>query len=138
MAHPTFQLKRAYLALRRRMDEVLLPLGVTAAQFDVLQQLFHEDGLEHRVLQERLAVSSPTLTTIVDGLVARGMVERRISAEDARVKQLFLLPKAHALHDQLGVINAQFIGAMFAGFSPSEAGLFLDWLDRVADNLEHG
>jgi DNA-binding MarR family transcriptional regulator len=120
------------------MDEVLQPLGVTAAQFDVIQQLFHEDGLEHRALQERLAISSPTLTTVVDGLVARGMVERRISAEDARVRQLFLLPKAHALHEQLGAINDQFIGSMFAGFSAGESALFLDWLDRVADNLEGG
>jgi DNA-binding MarR family transcriptional regulator len=136
MAHPTFQMKRAYLAMRRCMEQALQPIGLTAAQFDVFQQLLHEDGLEHRLLQERLAIASPTLTNIIDGMVTRGLVERQVSAVDGRVKQLFLTPRAHELHDQLGVASQQFIAAMFAGFSPHERGLFLSWLDRVTDNLD--
>lgn len=136
MAHPTFRLKRTYLAMRRAMDESLQPIGLTAAQFDVMQQLLHEDGLEHRVLQERLGIASPTLTNIVDGMVERALVERRMSQADARVKQLFLTEKAHELHDQLHLAGEQFVAQMFAGFSPHEVGMFLDWLDRLTANLE--
>jgi DNA-binding MarR family transcriptional regulator len=94
--------------MRKSMDEALQPLGLTAAQFDVFQQLLHEDGLEHRVLQEQLVIASPTLTNIIDGMVARGLVERRISPNDARVKLLFLTPKAHSLCTQLdaGIVRA--------------------------------
>jgi DNA-binding MarR family transcriptional regulator len=138
MAHPTFQMKRTYLAMRKRMDEALQPIGLTAAQFDVFQQLLHEDGLEHRVLQERLAIASPTLTNIIDGMVARELVERRISPDDARVKLLFLTPKAHELHDQLGEAGQRFVSIMFDGFSPHETGLFLAWLDRITENLDRG
>lgn len=136
VSHPSFRLKRAYLAMRRCMEETLQPFGLTAAQFDVLQQLLHENGLEHRVLQERLFITSPTLTNIVDGMVERGLVERRMSHEDARVKRLYLTEKAHDLHTQLGELGQQFVGAMFAGFSRNEIGLFLDWLDRLTHNFE--
>jgi DNA-binding MarR family transcriptional regulator len=138
MSHPTLCVKQAYLAMRRCMDESLAPFGLTAAQFDVIQHLLEHDGLEHRVLQEHLAVSSPTLTTIVDGLVARGFVERRLSPEDARVKQLFLTSAAHQLHSQLDEAGRQFQALMFADFSPHEVGLFLHWLNRLTANLERG
>lgn len=118
------------------MDEVLQPLGLTAAQFDIFQQLLHEDGLEHRVMQERLGVTSPTLTNIIDVMVERGLVERRISPVDARVKLLFLTPKAHDLHGELGVAGEAFVQTMFAGFSRSETALFMDWLERVTRNFE--
>lgn len=124
--------------MRKSMDEALRPIELTSAHFDVIQQLLHEDGLEHRVLQECLAITSPTLTNIIDGMVARGLVERRMSPDDARVKQLFLTPKAHELHEQLRVSGDQFVATMFAGFSQHEAGMFLDWLDRVTANMERG
>ncbi len=136
MAHPTFCLKRAYLAMRKSMDDALKPIGLTSAQFDVLQQLLHEDGLEHRVLQERLAISSPTLTNIVDVMVERGLVERRTSADDARVKLLFITPKAHELDEQLRQAGEAFVARMFHGFSPHERGLFLAWIERLTANLE--
>lgn len=122
--------------MRKCMEESLQPIGLTAAQFDVMQQLLHEDGLEHRVLQDRLNVASPTLTNIIDGMVERGLVERRMSPEDARVKQLFLTAKAHDLHDQLREAGEQFVARMFTGFSRNEVGLFLDWLDRINQNME--
>jgi DNA-binding MarR family transcriptional regulator len=134
--HPSFALKRAYLAMRRRIEEALQPLGLTAAQFDVIQLLLHDDGLEHRIMQDRLSITSPTLTNIVDVMVERGLVERRVSPDDARVKLLFLTPKVQELHQDLEVSNDLFLSTMFAGFSRSEAALFLDWLDRVTTNFE--
>jgi DNA-binding MarR family transcriptional regulator len=134
--HPSFLLKRSYLAMRKHIKTVLEPLGLTAAQFDVLQVLLHQDGLEHRIMQEQLGITSPTLTNIVDVMVERGLVERRISSDDARVKLLFLTPKAHELHAGLQTAGEAFLTTMFAGFSHSEKALFLDWLERVTANFE--
>jgi DNA-binding MarR family transcriptional regulator len=134
--HPSFVLKRTYLAMRKCIEEYMQPLGLTAAQFDIIQQLLHEDGLEHRVMQERLGMTSPTLTNIVDGLVERGFISRRISPDDARVKQLFLTPKAHELHDQLGEAGKKFVATMFDGFSAREIALFQEWLEQITTNFE--
>lgn len=69
-----------------------------------------EDGFEHRVLQERLGIASPTLTHIIDGMVAQGLVKRRLSHDDARVRRLYVTPKARALNDRLGELGALFEG----------------------------
>ncbi len=64
------------------------------------------------------------------------LIERRVSESDARVKQLFLTPKTRALQAQLIALGEQFEAHIFKDFSPTEAALFLDWMDRVAKNIE--
>jgi DNA-binding MarR family transcriptional regulator len=133
--NPVFWLKRAYLSTRKHLDESLQKDGLTAAQLEVMMYLWEEDGMEHRVLQEHLGVSSPTLTSIVDVLVQKGYVERRINPNDSRVKQLFLTEKGQSLSQERQPSGQHFIHEMMAGFSAGEATLFIEWLQRVAKNM---
>jgi DNA-binding MarR family transcriptional regulator len=133
--NPVFWLKRAYLSTRKHLDDTLQKDGLTAAHLEVLMYLWEEDGMEHRVLQEHLGVSSPTLTSVLDVMVQRGYVQRRVSAEDSRVKQVFLTAKGHALSQEQQSSGQRFIKEMMAGFSGGEATLFLEWLQRVARNM---
>ena len=130
-----FWLKRAYLATRKYLDDDLMKYGLTASQLDVLMYLWHDDGMEHRLLQERLGVTSPTLTSIIDVMVERGYVERRMSPDDARVKQLFVTHKGWQLSEQLAEVRDRFSTQMLATFSPREAALFVEWLQQVAQNM---
>src|SRR5689334_18191696 len=97
--NPIFWLRRASLAMRKAVDDELHRHGLTGAQSEVLRHLWQHDQLEQRSLQERLGVASPTLTGIVDGLVERGLVERRLSPDDARVKVLFLTAQGQAMNE---------------------------------------
>lgn len=133
--NPVFWLKRAYLSTRKHLDDSLQKDGLSAAQLEVLMYLWEEDGMEHRVLQEHLGVSSPSLTSVIDVMVQRGFVERRISTGDARVKQLFLTAKGHALSQEQQATGQRFIQEMMSGFSEGEATLFLEWLQQVARNM---
>lgn len=137
MSHPTFELRRAYLAMRKAMDEALQPFGLTAAHFEVLQLLLHEDCQEHRLLQERLHISSPTLSNILDSMEGRGLIERRVSGQDARVKEICMASRSRSLHDsrELGVAGEQFSDRMFKGFTRQERAQFLKALDKIATNL---
>ncbi len=132
---PIFWLRRASLALRKAHEEELHAHGLSGAQFEVLRHLWQHDGLEQRALQELLGVTSPTLTGIVDGMVARGWVERRLSREDARVKLLFLTSAGVALECQVGAAMQQVQVRLLAGFSASEAAMLQEWLRRVALNM---
>jgi DNA-binding MarR family transcriptional regulator len=135
---PVFWLRRVYLATRKALDEVMLAHDLTGAQFEVLRHLWQEDGLEQRVLQERLGLTSPTLTGIVDGLAKQRHVERRVSAEDARVKQLFLTEQGRAIGDMIGDCFGQVHERLLAGFSTSEIALLSDWLRRMGQNMGAG
>ncbi|HJZ49572.1 MAG TPA: MarR family transcriptional regulator [Roseiflexaceae bacterium] len=136
--NPMFWLRRASLAMRKAVDDELHAHGLTGAQFEVLRQLWEHDRLELRSLQERLGITSPTLTGIVDGLVGRGLVERHLSLEDARVKQLCLTSPGRSLNDQICVAIERAHARLLAGFSPAEASLLKDWLQRIVANAGGG
>src|SRR6476469_7046445 len=126
MSHPTLELKKAYLSLRHALDRTVRQFGLTSAQFDVLQLLMHSDGLEHRELQRRLAVASPTLTNIIDVLERQRLVERRSDGSDARTKTIHMTPHARGLcsSDHFCEAGEQLVAAMFRGFTNAEQAEF--------------
>jgi DNA-binding MarR family transcriptional regulator len=132
---PVFWLRRAALAMQRACYEELSSQQLTGAQFEVLRNLWRQDGLEQRTLQELLGVSSPTLTGVIDTLVERGLVERRLSPDDARVKQLFLTAGGCAVERPIGEAMGRVEARLLNGFSASERRLLADWLQRMAGNM---
>lgn len=127
-------LKRSHLSVRHLMDESLAQYGLTAAQMEIMGAVCNANGLEHRVLVDWLGVASPTLTSIVDGLVKRGLIERRTSAEDARVKKLYVTDEGWGLFEQIKDGRDAFLSQLTAGFSDEEIDQFSEYLLRLAEN----
>lgn len=127
--------KLVHLSLRRAYDEAFAKHGLTGPQANLMRFVWQQSGIELRTIQEQLNVTSATLTGIVDGLVERGLVERRLSPDDARVKQLFLTERGRVVSDELGGIIFQVEEQLVRGFSASEQALLHEWLQRMADNL---
>ena len=138
MSHPILDFKRAYLAMRRALEQTIKPFDFSVAQFDVLQILMHEDGLEHRELQKRLAVASPTLTNVLDRMERDGHVVRRSDASDGRIKRIYLGESARTLcwSDAFCEAGDALVGKMFRGFSDDERHMFGRMLNRIEKNLE--
>ena len=69
--------------LGRHVEIALGKAGLTMAQYRALSQL--DEGPEaSSSLAAKLAVSRPSVTTVVDGLVERGLVDRGSTAADRR------------------------------------------------------
>lgn len=138
MSHPTLDLKRAYLALRRAVERAIKPFGFTSGQFDVLQFLMHEPEIEHRELQRRLTITSPTLTNVVDVLERKGHVARRTSRKDARVKTIAITDAARRVCHSRAFFDAgdALVEHMFDGFTAQERRTFAKLLLRVEKNLD--
>ena len=138
MSHPTLDLKRTYLALRRALEHTIKPFGFTGGQFDVLQMLMHQPEIEHRDLQKQLAVTSPTLTNVIDVLERNGHVVRQSSAHDARTKTIAITDSARAVcySDAFCQAGDSLVEKMFAGFSPQDRKSFTHMLARMQNNLE--
>src|SRR5690349_1300646 len=113
-----FRIRQAYLMQRRALDEVLAAYGLSAAQLDILMPLWTCECIEQRELQERVGITSATLTRLLDGLVEHQLVERRPSIDDARVNVLCLSKQGRELCDTLNHTAAQFAARALAGFSP--------------------
>lgn len=138
MSHPVLDFKRAYLAMRRALEQTVKQFDFSVAQFDVLQILLHEDGLEHRELQQRLAVASPTLTNILDRMERDGHVQRKVDAADGRVKRIYLGQSARKLvsSEPFCAAGDALVGSMFRGFSDLEKDVFLQLIRRIEKNLD--
>jgi DNA-binding MarR family transcriptional regulator len=136
MSGSLYWLKRAYFAGKKAYDEALAEHGLTATQLETLRRVWQQDGVEQRELQAAMGVSSPTLTGVVDRLVEHGLLERRSSADDARVKTLHLTGAGLAISDKLGAINERAEARLLRGFSAAEVALLQQWLERMAHNSD--
>ena len=66
--------------------------GVTPVQYAALQVVGNQPGIDQRTLARTIALDTSTTGGVVDRLEARGWLERRMSPEDRRARQLFLTP----------------------------------------------
>lgn len=69
--------------LARHVEVSLAEIDLSLSQYRLLVVLDERSDVASR-LADRLAVSRPSITGVVDGLVARGLVERRSCADDRR------------------------------------------------------
>ena len=69
--------------LAKQVELALSGVDLSPPQYRVLGVLAEGDSMPS-ALAERLAVRRPTITAVVDGLVARGLVERAPDAGDRR------------------------------------------------------
>lgn len=102
---------RAAARLARVVDRALGAADLTLPQYRLL--LFLTEGTAAAgVLAGRLAVSRPAVTELVDGLVARGFVDRSSVAGDRRRVDHLLTPTGEAALDRADAAVEAALGAL--------------------------
>lgn len=74
--------------LRRPLEAKFAAGQLTGPQRSVMQVVFHSAGMSLKDLSARLSLSHSTVSGIVDRLVTRGMLERRVNGADRRVSNI--------------------------------------------------
>jgi long-chain acyl-CoA synthetase len=74
---------RTAARLARQLELALAEVDLSLPQYRILI-LLDEGKVEASALAEKLAVSRPSVTAVVDGLVTRGLVERHHDSGDRR------------------------------------------------------
>jgi DNA-binding MarR family transcriptional regulator len=90
---------RAVVRMAKQVEVALAPLDLSISQFRVMA-LLGEGSSASSELARRLAVSPPSVTSVVDGLVGRALVERRPDPDDRRRLTLLLTPEGIELLGQ--------------------------------------
>jgi DNA-binding MarR family transcriptional regulator len=75
-------------------------LGLTLTQIKVLHALSDRE-LPVKAIADEIGLSLPAISRAVEGLVGRGLVERRESAEDRRQRLVTRTPAADAVVERL-------------------------------------
>ncbi len=87
-------LRRAYQRHLALFQGIMGEDGPTSMQFAALVTLWRRGPLSQNLLGRLLAMDPPTVKGVVARLMARGLVERRRDASDARMLRVALTPAA--------------------------------------------
>lgn len=77
-----------------RMERALRPLQLTLAQHRALMQAVLDPGVSSATAARRAAITPQSMGTAVNGLVERGMLERRTTPGDRRTQRLHVTEAA--------------------------------------------
>jgi DNA-binding MarR family transcriptional regulator len=103
-----YRLRRAQLNVFQRFLAVFEEMGLRPAEYTVMVTVAENPGRKQTDIADTLGIKKANFVTLVHGLEARNLLERRPSAGDKRANALYLtgagetfLAGARALHDEM-------------------------------------
>lgn len=123
---------RAGSILQREAGRLFRPLGVSAAQFNVITLLAqHPGGLSASEITRSLVVDPSSTTYLLDQLEAKRWAARRRHATDRRTLRIVLTPGGRELHAKLLAVYHEALQRMADALKPTEIAGALPLLERL-------
>jgi DNA-binding MarR family transcriptional regulator len=129
-------LSRAERCLVRQLTRALVEEGCSVEQWRVLVLLADGRGHGMTELAEFALVPAPSLTRLVDRMVADGLVHRRVDPRDRRRVLVHATRRGRALHRRLAERIESEQEAVFGGADAAETRRLLTLLGGLVDRLE--
>lgn len=130
-----YLINRAGVSLATHFGGVLRRAGISLQDWRVLAALRERDGQRLTELAAHTSIEVSTLSRLVGGLEAQGLVSRERDVEDARAIAIRLSATGAALAEALTPAAETLERAALAGLSPAEAEQLKALLHKVYDNL---
>ena len=96
-------IKKASLVFDKISNQLLTPYDLTNSQFKILMVLMHapEGSVRQIDIENKFAMTNPTVTGLVQKLEAKDLVKRMPHPEDKRSKVLVLTERAMEMKEEL-------------------------------------
>lgn len=132
-----FWIHRVYQASRNEMFRLFRQAGeeVTPEQWAVLIRLWERNGRPQSDLSDSTFRDRPTMSRILDVMEERGLLQRRVDKDDARVRLVFLTRKGRELERKLVPIVKDIVERMTAGIEDKALVTTRAALRRMFENL---
>ena len=124
---------------QQRLTAALTPLGLTYADFDVINTLRRRndhDGTHPRDLARSALVTSGAMTARLDRLVARGLVQRHADPDDRRAIKIELTSQGRRLATQALDAVLAVDEAILSPLTPRQRATLASTLKRLLLPLE--
>lgn len=124
--------------LDRILEKMLLEYGIDAfngAQGRILYVLWNHDAISIQELADRTGLTNATLTSMLDRMEQKQLLERTPAPGDRRKYLIALTAKARALETEYHAVCGRMTDLTYQGFSQEETTLLEAYLDRVLGNV---
>ncbi|MDP1773963.1 MAG: MarR family transcriptional regulator [Methylobacter sp.] len=121
--------------IRQRFNKEAENIGLTHAQWRALVHLSNNENCRQIDLAEILEIKPITLVRQIDLLEEAGLVRRNKDSEDRRAYRLELMPKAHAVMQELWEIADAVEAQVLKTLTQQEQKQMTDLLDRIKTSM---
>lgn len=130
-----YLINRAGVSMAARFSAALRDADVTLQDWRVLAALRERDGQRLTELAQRTSIEVSTLSRLVGGLEAAGLVSRSRDSDDARAIAIRLTAGGEKVTARLTPAAQQLEAAALAGLSEAEVAQLKSLLERIYGNL---
>ena len=131
------RLRRTFLSICRCGDVIFSPYRLTTEQYALMRAVDRNPGIRQTDVTDQIFAEPNTVTAMVNLLEKRGILRRKSSAKDGRVRLLFLTVHGQAVMRKLSSDwdpMRNVLRQCFAGEAGNQA---LDILDRVFTQMQY-
>ncbi len=132
-----FMLKDVSRRYVSRFEHSAAGLGLTLPHCKILVYLSRHEGLSQARLTELTDLEPMTVVRLLDVMERDGLIERRSSTEDRRIKRVFLCPQAEPALAEIWRIADCTRAEAFSGFTEQEKEHFFLMMERIQKNLQN-
>jgi DNA-binding MarR family transcriptional regulator len=118
-----------------RADQSMDKIGLYRGQARLLMTLSEQDGLSHSEIAEKLEISAPAATKVIQRMEEAHYVQRQADPADERVSRVYLQAQGHALIAEIRRTFGQLDQTMFDGLTELDLERFRDLLTQMQANL---
>lgn len=125
----------SFIAISRSVEIVINDTGLTASQFRALM-LVRAGYTSGAVLARFLDVRPPTVTTVMNGLVDEGLVERVRAADDRRRVDFELTEAGRSALDRAEAAADEALQRLVEELDPADRATAMDGIDLWREALD--
>jgi DNA-binding MarR family transcriptional regulator len=114
------------------MDET----GLTPIQWAALVTTSHRPGLDQSTLSREIFIDTSTIAGVLDRLEVRGLIQRRASPDDRRLRLVYLTDEGTALLKQASVAVLGMQKWLVEPLTVDERAMFTQLMLKVLHRLE--
>ena len=134
-----FYISRIKQVNTRLLNKFLAQKNITAfngEQGRILHVLWENDGISNRELSKKSGLAMSSLTTMLERMEEKKLLERKIDENDKRKILIFLTDYAKSLKSEYDEISDKMTEISFEGISDEERLAFETTLEKVLHNFE--
>ena len=105
--------------------------GISQAEYNCLSQFFDGGTIGMKELGERLDITPGGVTRIITGLEEKGIVERRIDAEDRRGINVVLTPRGEEIVGEIRRTSLELHAEIIERIDPASRQKVIDVVEQL-------